>query len=123
MKNEECMEKKAAGTAPPIFEGLTREELFIAESVIAARKVQTMLWGEANGAWGLEEWRRMFAKRNHKIDIIDPKNPHAIIELKNRLLQNAALSIALIGILHYGHPMDIANDQIPSNLAEYADPR
>ena len=103
------------------FEHLTKEELFLAESIIAARKVQTMLWGEANGAWGLEEWRRMFIKRNHKIDLIDPTNPHAIIELKKRLLQNAALSIALIGILHHGRPIDIANDKIPSNLPEYAD--
>ena len=30
------------------FESLTREERFLAESIMAARKVQTMLWGEAN---------------------------------------------------------------------------
>ena len=54
-------------------------------------------------------------------EYIDPANPHAIIELKKRLLQNAALSIALMSILHYGHPADIVNDQIPSNLPEYAD--
>jgi hypothetical protein len=102
------------------FESLSREERFLAESIMAARKVQTMLWGEANGAWGLEEWRRMFLKRNHKIELIDPANPHAVIELKKRLLQNAALSIALIGILHHGRPIDIANDRIPSNLPEYA---
>ena len=104
-----------------VFDGLTGEERFLAESIIAARKVQTMLWGEANGAWGLEEWRRMFVKRFIKIEMIDPGNPHAIVELKKRLLQNAALSIALIGILHYGRPIDIVNDQIPSNLPEYAD--
>ena len=103
------------------LKNLSKEEQFLAESVISARKIQTMLWGEANGAWGLEEWRRMFAKRNHKIELIDPSNPHAIVELKKRLLQNAALSIALISILHYGRPIDIVNDQIPSNLPHYAE--
>jgi len=102
------------------FEGLSREERFIAESILAARKIQTMLWGEANGSWGLEEWRRMFVKRLAKIELIDPGNPYAIVEMKKRLLQNAALSVALIGILHFGRPIDIANDQIPSNLPGYA---
>lgn len=103
------------------FEKLSKEEQFIEESIIAARKIQTMLWGEANDTWGLEEWRRMFLKRNKKIELIDPENPHAIVELKKRLLQNAALSIALISILHHGKPMDIDNDKIPSNLSEYAE--
>lgn len=104
-----------------MFTGLSKEEIFIAESIQAARKIQTMLWGESNGSWGLEEWRRMFIKRLVKIEMIDPKNPHAVVELKKRLLQNTALSIALIGILHFGRPIDIVNDNIPSNLPEYAD--
>ena len=104
-----------------MFENLSKEEQFIAESIVAARKIQTMLWGEANGSWGLEEWRRMFVKRFVKIEMIDTNNPHAIVELKKRLLQNAALSVALIGILHFGRPMDISNDEIPSNLPEYAE--
>ena len=100
-----------------MFSDLSKEEQFIMESIVSARKIQTLLWGEANDSWRLEEWRRMFIKRVIKID---PKNPHAIIELKKRLLQNAALSIALMGILHFGNPMDV-NDDIPSNLPEYAD--
>jgi hypothetical protein len=103
------------------FESLSKEEQFLAESIVAARKIQTMLWGEANGSWGLEEWRRMFVKRYNKIQAIDPSNPHAIIELKKRLLQNAALSVALMAILHYGKPMEIENDQIPSNLQEFTE--
>jgi hypothetical protein len=101
------------------FDCLSKEEMFLAESIIAARKIQTMLWGESNGAWGLEEWRRMFVKRFIKIEMIDPSNPHAIVELKKRLLQNAALSIALTAILHYGHPIEIENGQIPSNLPSF----
>ena len=63
----------------------------------------------------------MFIKRVVKIENIDPLNPHAIIELKKRLLQNSALSIALINILYFGEPIDIYNDNIPSNLSEYKD--
>lgn len=103
------------------FENLSKEERLISESIMSARKIQTLLWGESNGEWGLEEWRRMFVKRCIKIEMIDPANPHAIVELKKRLLQNAALSVALIGILHYGRPIDIENGEIPSNLPEYAD--
>lgn len=104
-----------------MFDSLSKEEQFIHEAIIAARKIQTMLWGQANGSWGLEEWRRMFIKRFVKIELIDSSNPHAIVELKKRLLQNAALSVALMGILHYGRPIDIVNDQIPSNLPEYGE--
>jgi hypothetical protein len=100
---------------------LTQEEKYIEEAIVAARKIQTFLWGEANGSWGLEEWRRMFIKRVKKIELIDPSNPHAIVELKKRLLQNAALSIALMNILHFKDDIDIVNNDIPSNLPEYID--
>lgn len=100
------------------FKNLILEEKFIADAIVSARKIQTFLWGQSNGAWGLEEWRRMFIKRFHKINAIDPKNPHAIIELKKRLMQNAALSIALMTILHYGGPL-VEQDLIPSNLPDY----
>lgn len=112
---------KGGADACDLFGALAKEERFIADSIMAARKIQTMLWGEVNGSWGLEEWRRMFVKRFVKIEMIDPSNPHAIVELKKRLLQNAALSVALIGILHYGRPIDIENNRIPSNLPEYTD--
>lgn len=69
-----------------VFKNLSHEEQFLAESIIAARKIQTMLWGESNGSWGLEEWRRMFIKWFNKIHAIDPGNPHAIVELKKRLM-------------------------------------
>lgn len=100
---------------------LSIEERYLKAAIIAARKIQTFLWGVANGSWGLEEWRRMFIKRYKKIEAIDPKNPHAIVELKKRLLQNAALSIALLAILHFKRPIDIVNDDIPSNLPDYTD--
>jgi len=94
------------------------EEKKIHDAIVAARKIQTFLWGEANGSWGLEEWRRMFIKRVCKIEVIEPNNPHAMVELKKRLLQNAALSIALLAILDGKNEL-FTNSEIPSNLPSF----
>lgn len=93
--------------------GQTQSEEIISKALIAARDVQDFLWGEHNKEWDLEEWKRMFRKRIQKIDDIDPANPHAFIELKKRLLQNAALSIALLQKLE--KPINLQ-----SNLENYA---
>lgn len=101
---------------------LTDEEAYLFEAIMAARKVQEYLWGEYNGQWGIEEWKRMFKKRMVKIDDIDPNNPHALIELKKRILQNTALGIALLKRLD--DPVSSENIKrddcdIPSNLPQY----
>ena len=97
----------------------TDEEKQIYEVIVASRKLEEYLWGEYNGQWNIEEWRRMFRKRIQKIDDIDVNNPHAIIEMRKRLMQNAALSIALMKILDdRGIPLD--KYDIPSNLEQYA---
>ena len=99
---------------------LTNEEEQIKEVIIAARTLEEYLWGEYNGEWNIEEWRRMFRKRIKKIDDIDVNNPHAIIEMIKRLRQNAALSVALMKILDSkGIPLNECD--IPSNLPQYAD--
>lgn len=99
---------------------LTGEEEQIKECIIAARTLEEYLWGEYNGKWNIEEWRRMFRKRIQKIDDIDENNPHAIIEMRKRLMQNAALSIALMKILDTkGMPLDDCD--VPSNLPQYAE--
>ena len=98
---------------------LTDEEEQIKEVIISARKLEEFLWGEYNGQWNIEEWRRMFRKRIQKIDDIDVDNPHAKIEMRKRLLQNAALSVALMKIIDdKGIPNNKCN--IPSNLPQYA---
>ncbi len=98
---------------------LTAEEEQIKEVIIASRKLEEYLWREYNGQWNIEEWRRMFRKRIQKIDDIDVNNPHAIIEMRKRLMQNAALSVALMKILDdKGIPLNECN--IPSNLPQYA---
>ena len=97
----------------------TDEEEQIKQVIIASRKLEEYLWGEYNGQWNIEEWRRMFRKRIQKIDDIDINNPHAIIEMRKRLMQNAALSVALMKILDTkGIPKDKC--EIPSNLPQYA---
>ena len=97
----------------------TDEEKQIQEVIIASRKLEEYLWGEYNGQWNIEEWKRMFRKRIQKIDDIDVNNPHAIIEMRKRVMQNAALSIALMKILDTkGIPLHEC--EIPSNLPEYA---
>ena len=101
-----------------MMEKFCEEEKQIIEAIVSSRKIQEFLWGEYNGQWNIEEWRRMFRKRIKKIDDIDINNPHAKIEMKKRLLQNAALSIALLRMIdEEGIPTKECN--IPSNLEEY----
>ena len=52
------------------MEILCKEEKQLAEAIVAARKMQEFLWGDYNGQWNIEEWRRMFRKRIQKIDDI-----------------------------------------------------
>ena len=96
------------------MEELTNEEEQIREVIIAARKLEEYLWGEYNDAWNIEEWRRMFRKRIKKIDDIDVNNPHAIIEMRKRLMQN----VALMKILDTKGILTNKCD-IPSNLPQY----
>jgi len=90
---------------------MTTEDKIIYEAIKSARKIQTFLWGQSDGSWGLKAWREMLRKRIDKIDQIDPSGPHAIVEMRKRLLQNAALSIALLDILEGQETLQ----DIPSN--------
>jgi hypothetical protein len=100
------------------FNNLDAEEQYLFEAVISARKVQEFLWGDFNEKWDLEEWKRMFKKRLVKVDDIDSSNPHAMIELRKRILQNTALGIALLYKIDNQQIQEECN--IPSNLPEYA---
>lgn len=97
------------------------EEKIILEAIQSAREIQTFLWGDPNGEWGLEEWKRMLRKRIEKIDQIDPDRPHSIVELRKRLLQNAALSIALLELLNHGMLQTDNKNGLLSNLPEYGE--
>lgn len=100
----------------------TDEEKALMSVIRAAREVQTFLWGEADLSWGIEEWLRMFRKRVVKLEEIDRKNPHAKVEMKKRLLQTAALSVALIAIIDKHGINWEGTGETPSNLPQYSEP-
>ena len=103
------------------WEPTNEEKMALAAAIEAARQVQTFLWGEANGEWGLEEWLRMFRKRVAKLEEVKKDNPHAAVELKKRLLQTAALSVALIGIIDRDEvPWEAKPGAPASNLPKFA---
>jgi hypothetical protein len=103
---------------------LSDEERLILSVIQSARVLEEYLWGEFNSGWGLEEWKRMFRKREGKIEDINFANPHWKIELRKRLMQNAALSVAMMRTLDEGKIIfeGIHPDGVPSNLPEYSDP-
>lgn len=74
----------------------TPEEAIIQEAIIDARKVQEYLWGGDSLMFHPYEpdiWRSVFQKRINKISEVDLNTPSGLIELRKRLLQQAALSI------------------------------
>jgi hypothetical protein len=93
-----------------------REFIYIIKIVWSARKCEDFLWGKLNQQWNLEEWKRMLAKRVHKIIVIETTNPHWKIELQKRLLQNACVSIGMLQEI--GH-LDRDIQSVPSNLPQY----
>jgi hypothetical protein len=85
-------------------EKLNEEERIIFEAIIAAREVQEYLWKESsllNFSLSLEKekWIEIFQKRVNKISQIDFNNPSCVVELRKRLLQQAALSILALKII------------------------
>jgi hypothetical protein len=58
----------------------------------------------------------MFRKRIAKIDEIRIDNPHWHVEMRKRLLQQAALSVAMLSILE-----KIYRIELVSNLPQYAE--
>lgn len=112
-----CCGCRAGDDHGPLSPGdeFTNEEQAIAATIRAARTVQDCLWGKHNEKWPLEEWRRMIRKRVAKMDAITMDNPHALIELKKRLLQTAAVAVNLLVRLERGIPKNYS-----TNLGEYA---
>lgn len=83
---------------------LTEKEQIIFDAIVAGRTVQDFLWGELslskeNYLENREDWTRVFQKRVDKISHIDFTHPSAKVELRKRLLQQAALSIQAIEVL------------------------
>lgn len=81
-----------------------KEEKLIAESIMYARKVQEYIWQELSYTreryiFNTNHWVRAFQKRVDKIQSIDTNHASYKVELRKRLLQQAALSIAALQIL------------------------
>ena len=60
-----------------------------------------------------------FSFHIRKLGDIDVNNPHAIIEMRKKVMQNAVLSIALMKILDT-KVIPVQECNIPSNLPQYA---
>lgn len=84
----------------------TQDEELIAEAVREARHIQEFIWGAESRSqqrYDAEAWRVIFQKRVDAISHVNPSLPAAIVELRKRLLQQAALSIkALVALRQRG---------------------
>lgn len=80
----------------------TQEEEIIREAILNARKIQEYLWGEqdiVNQPFDKDNFVRVFSKRVVKISQVDMTHPSATVELRKRILQQAALSIMALTVL------------------------
>jgi len=72
----------------------------IFKAIEAGRKVQDFLWMDTpfhlDAESSIDDWCGVFQKRIVKISQIEKSNPMWQVELKKRLLQQAALSVALL---------------------------
>ena len=72
----------------------------IADMMLSARKLQEFLWDDTREPGDkFEFWKKTLQKRLDKIEKIDFSNPHAMVELRKRLLQNAVISVAWLRAL------------------------
>ena len=71
------------------------DEEYITKVLLAAREVQEYLWGDAHeSGLDFEVWKDILGKRIHKLAAIDFDKPHAVTELRKRLLQTAGVAVA-----------------------------
>lgn len=67
----------------------------ILDAVRVARDVQEFLWGRhEEPALDLKHWCSMLEKRIRRLRQVDMSNPHAIVEIRKRALQTAAIAVA-----------------------------
>jgi hypothetical protein len=82
-----------------LYNGLV-ESYIIFMAIKNARYIQDFLWGKKKlGYPDFEEMKLIIRKRIHKIEMINPKHHNAVVELRKRLLQNAAVSVAFLALI------------------------
>ena len=79
-----------------------KDEKIIAEAILHGRKVQDYLWQEISLLKKPYEpilWEKVFQKRVDKISEIDVNSASHKVELRKRILQQAALSVMALLVL------------------------
>lgn len=85
------------------YTDLTKDEVLIREVLLCARNIEEYLFEESsliNQSFSKDIWVDIFQKRVNKIKEIDINNPSYRVELKKRIVQQAALSIKALVALH-----------------------
>jgi hypothetical protein len=81
---------------------LKKEEKLIKQAIINARNIQDFIWGDdfiLKSPFDPIKWGIVFQKRVDKINEININNKNSKVELRKRLLQQAALSILALKII------------------------
>lgn len=87
-----------------IAEALTGEEQIIFDALLQSREIQEYIWQELSLSKkpfieNQATWIDVFQKRVYKIAQIDASHPSYKVELRKRILQQAALSICALKVL------------------------
>jgi hypothetical protein len=80
----------------------TKDEQLIAEAILEGRKIQEYLWQELSllrRPFNPDQWESVFQKRVDKISQLDIGNKSNKVELRKRILQQAALSVLALRVL------------------------
>jgi hypothetical protein len=84
----------------------------VADAVLEARHIQEFIWADeslSRKPYNPEAWRVVFQKRVDAIAVIEPSSKSALVELRKRLLQQAALSIKALVVLR-GYTLKTSDD-------------
>lgn len=80
----------------------SRDEQLVISAVLEARHIQEFIWDEqslSRKPYSVQAWGAVFQKRVDAIAAINPDSPSAVVELRKRLLQQAALSIKALVVV------------------------
>lgn len=92
------------------------KEMFrIWRAIVHARRVQEVIWGDVSHVYNkyyLEQLVPVLEKRIDKLYDVSDGSKHWRVETRKRLLQSAAVSIALLETLDRGNIVGVRRDRI-----------
>lgn len=97
MNNRTLSESAAISCTKTV--AMTEYENLVKQAMIGAKEMQDFLWDRQSGVlkpFDQAMWVEMFQKRVDKIAAIDCEHRHWKVEVRKRLLQQAALSLQAI---------------------------